>query len=721
MSTIANIEDYSPVLSLIDLGWYLFPLHGVVAGKCTCGVERCGSAGKHPRTKDGHRSATNDRGRILDWIGTYAGRMNWGVSLEPSNLVVIDVDPRNGGDDGLVAFEREHGKLPDTKTNLTGGGGWHFFYANPGGAENLKNYAPKPGVEVKFRGHMVVPPSQHTLGYYRWDVGQPDRPSAAPQYLMHRMLSRGHKTYLDSGMQPIEGLIGAAFLAAGRYLGDCGPGKGRVLCPWSDEHSAQADPDRDSSTVVFAPHAGRKTGYFHCSHAHCLRRLAGLTPAARLTAILEALPPEAVSTACEQVPGAMRQSRMAATEEWERSLQWDARGEKLMSVAGNLSLLLTNSPEWQKTLTYDYSTDKMYWARQPPVIAGLAAPETGAELRDADWIQVAHWALQTKGAKFERGATWDCMVQLAKTNETNSLQAHLNALEWDGTRRLHSWLVECMGAPDTEYTHFVSRAWLIAAVERAFRPGCQADYTLILEGDQGIRKSTLFRILADRWYVGHLPRLDKPDARLALAGAWIVELQELDALSRVEFTAVKAFLTEPSDRYRPPYGHAVVTRKRQCVFGGTTNEREYLDDPTGARRFWPVKTERLDVDWITKHRSHLLAEAVLEWRGGAKAWLESGANQRLERAIEDEQRERGARDPWEDKVRNYLAHPINQGKGVQLSAVLDFLQVPPAQQGKRMAIRIGHLLRGAGWERERTRLPDKSLGYVWLPRDRERE
>lgn len=710
-----SLDKFSLLMRYLEWGWHIFPLHGVVDGLCTCGDKTCGRAGKHPRTQNGHKDATSDRVKLTDWVSKYS-HCNWAVSLEASGLVVIDVDPRNNGDEGFAELVREVGKIPETLTNLTGGGGQHYFFTMPPGASRPKNYVPKQGVDVKASGYMVLPPSTHVVGTYRWDSGQAEKPVVAPQWLVLRKQSKANKTYEDSGIMPAEGVLGAAFLMAGLIVADAGPGKAIVLCPWRDEHTS--DTDGKSSTVVFAPSAGQKFGWFHCSHSHCIQRFNGLTPQQRLQRVLEVLPPDAVAKARANVPGADTAVARLVRLPWEESLQWDPKAERLLPVAGNLALLLSNSEQWKGAVVYDEAKDRMIWGRNAPELTGLVSPKQGELWADGHWIHVAHWMLTNRRVEFRREIVEASVYNQALGTPFNSLHAYLNSLHWDQTERLSTWLSHYCGAPDNEYTRFVGRAWMISAIARAFEPGCQADHMLVLEGGQGIGKTSVFRILGGEWYLGRLANLRDKDALLGLSGNWIVEFQELEALRGTEINLLKAFLTERLDKFRMPYGRAFVDRPRRCVFAGTTNDSDYLEDPTGARRFWPTSLPYVRLEELARDRDQLWAEAFFLYHQGELWYPEHKViTPDLKSAIAREQEYRQSVDPWEPMIEGYLSHQFAiHGTMARVTTVelLGTLQVSPDKMTRRDSLRAGKIVRRLGWHYTTSRDGGK-LYKCWMP------
>jgi putative DNA primase/helicase len=298
------------------------------------------------------------------------------------------------------------------------------------------------------------------------------------------------------------------------------------------------------------------------------------------------------------------------------------------------------------------------------------------------------------------------------------LRDRLNGLAWDNVERLDGWLTDYLGVKKDAYSATVGHKWMIQAVARVMRPGCKADHTLIFEGLQGPGKSTVCETLAldPEWFADGIADLGTKDSAQDLQGKWIVELGELSAVRRGEVERVKAFLTRKSDHYRPSYGRHSQDFPRQCVFAGSTNATAYLTDPTGNRRFWPIKVGLVDHAALRLDVEQLWAEAVAAFRAGERWWLDPTD----ELAAADEQDRRVIGDPWEDLVidaavrihsgtafkkldaKGYI-EPEHLPRTVTTNAVLQVLNVPMERRGRGEETRVGQILAAAGWIRHDNR------------------
>lgn len=208
----------------------------------------------------------------------------------------------------------------------------------------------------------------------------------------------------------------------------------------------------------------------------------------------------------------------------------------------------------------------------------------------------------------------------------NEVRDYLNSLQWDGTPRLDTLFIDYLGAADEPYIRTVTRKAFTAAVSRAMTPGCKYDTMVILSGPQGIGKSTLLDKMSRGWFNDSIRTFEGKEASELLQGVWIVEVGELDAFRRTDVARIKQFLSLRADRFRAAYGRHVKELPRCCVFFGTTNTTEYLQDRTGNRRFWPVDVGQQEPKksvWrdLDDDIDQLWAEATMRWRAGEALFL----------------------------------------------------------------------------------------------------
>lgn len=395
-------------------------------------------------------------------------------------------------------------------------------------------------------------------------------------------------------------------------------------------------------------------------------------------------------------------SDIAAVEfgDWRTKLLRNEAG-KLLPCYENAALLLENSSEWRGVLGYnEFTAGHVLLAAPPtPVTAGI-----GDEIEDHFDIEVTRW-LERRGLMVKPDLSRRVADGIARQRSYHPVRDYLVSLPpWDEKPRIGKWLFAYCGVEScsedhpNHYAEAVGAKFLISAVARIMQPGCKADHLLILEGPQGIGKSTVVRILAgDEWFSDQLADMGSKDSSMQLRGVWIVELSELDVLNRAELARAKAFLSAQSERFRLPYGRRVIQAPRQCVFIGTTNSDTWLKDETGGRRFWPVRCRAIDLARLHADRDQLWAEALFQYRAGASWWLD---DPELVRDAIDQQRERYDADPWQGLVQKWLGGQHD----VSIDDVLtQCLEKPKGQWTQADKNRVGRCLRALGWDRYRVR------------------
>jgi len=329
---------------------------------------------------------------------------------------------------------------------------------------------------------------------------------------------------------------------------------------------------------------------------------------------LERRAKRAASRSVAALGGVTRLHATGGSTAWRDWLAVDNKG-KPRGTAGNVLQVLQHDEGFTGCLAKDVFKGVYLWLKKPPF--QLAGPFP-REVKDADIVVLCRWLEQAHEVFAGLQTVAQVMGAIADHLEVDQLRAWLDSLKWDGRPRIGDWLVRLCGVADSVYARAVGRRTLLALAARGLMPGCKADTMLVLEGPQGRRKSTVLRALAgDDWYTDSVPiHVEDKDAVLALGGKWVIEFGELDRFRRTDRSALKDFMSRLYDRIRLPFGRTPVTMARRCVFFGTTNEAAYLDDATGARRFWPVLVEgEIKVEALRRWREQLFAEAVAAIRG----------------------------------------------------------------------------------------------------------
>ncbi len=305
----------------------------------------------------------------------------------------------------------------------------------------------------------------------------------------------------------------------------------------------------------------------------------------------------------------------------------------------------------------------------------------------------------------------DAVMCVAREHAFDPVRNELRELAWDGMPRLDSVARIILGNGGATEALMV-RKWFIAAVARAFEPGCKADTMLVLQGDeQGVGKSTFFATLGGDYFCDSVQDFEK-DGLLAAHRAWIIELGELDGITRKSAVErIKNVLSRRADDLRRPYARSVETFKRSFVFCGTVNGDAFLYDETGNRRFWTVKVPgAIDIETLRAQRKQLWAEAVEAYRAGEAWWLSA---EQAERAEELSQRFVGRDESWDEKVSRWALGAV--GEITTRRVLVEVLGFEDARIDRKAETRVGVCMRRLGFERVDVR-EGARLRRVYRPR-----
>lgn len=305
---------------------------------------------------------------------------------------------------------------------------------------------------------------------------------------------------------------------------------------------------------------------------------------------------------------------------------------RILPTVHNYSLILQNDPRLKGAIRLNEFTGQVYLCRT--IKAGIDTIENkichdreNGDLMEDEDDSVIRAILDAPcirggyGMVNHIGNLRDAVVNTARKFGFHPVKSYLESLVWDGKKRIDDLLVRYLQLEDNIYTREVGRLMLVASVARIYEPGHKFDFMAILEGPQGIRKSTFIKeIYGENWF-GELDcKLDdKKEIVEQTPGIWGSEAAELDSLKKADAPIIKKFLRKTVFKVRLAYGHRATTYRIQSVFWGSTNETKYLRDPSGNRSFFPLrcivsKGESIDTDALREERGQLWAEALAEYR-----------------------------------------------------------------------------------------------------------
>lgn len=351
---------------------------------------------------------------------------------------------------------------------------------------------------------------------------------------------------------------------------------------------------------------------------------------------------------------AQAEADFADAENWQSLLELEKTGA-VKDTLTNISVILRFDPNLQPIVFNQFKN-------MIDVIGELPWPQVKPGWSDTDVACAKLYFERTYGiwspTKFK-----DALLGVVSVERLyHPVKEYLGSLEWDGKERLDTLLIDYLGAEDTPYVRAVTRKTLAAAVARIYQPGIKFDSILVLNGAQGIGKSTFFARLGKQWYSDSLSIADMRDktAPEKLQGYWILELGELAGIKKMDVETVKSFITRVDDKYRQSYGVTVESHPRSCIIVGTTNrDGGFLRDITGNRRFWPVRVTGAGKyhAWELRDVDQIWAEAIERYKAGEELFLKGSL---ADEAI-TQQRDAMEGDDREGLVAEYLDALLPEG------------------------------------------------------------
>jgi putative DNA primase/helicase len=392
----------------------------------------------------------------------------------------------------------------------------------------------------------------------------------------------------------------------------------------------------------------------------------------------EPIPPPNVIALAGRKPRAKKEPRQRRGD-WTDLLCLTAQGHVRASVA-NVDTVLRHDPAYAGKLRRN--------------LMSAQDEHDGAAMPDESYTRLRIHCGREYGFDPSKDDAIAAIAGVACESAYHPVADYLRSLAWDGQPRISWFLRDVLRAPETPLYQAMIRRWFVAAVARPLRPGCKVDTMLVLQGAQGARKSTLFRALSSPWFVDSSMSLDNKDAYMILSQSWLAEWPELDVVSKASREKVKAFLSSPEDCYRAPYARGVIRVLRTQSIVGTTNAEEFLGDPTGSRRFWPIAVGAIDLELATAWRDQLWAEAVAAFDAGERWWLDE--SEEALRATDAATWEHT--DAWGDVLLPWASTKL---LFTTHEALEDGLSLKPKEITRGHEMRVAELLRRAGYAKRR--------------------
>ncbi|TPQ24923.1 VapE domain-containing protein [Methylomonas koyamae] len=394
---------------------------------------------------------------------------------------------------------------------------------------------------------------------------------------------------------------------------------------------------------------------------------------------------------------------------WQANFHVNDRG-KITPCRANVALILENYAEWQGVLGYNEFSHQVMKLKRPPWGGSIGPWENHDDAALDEWLTRGPFGLVIRSL----GTLAEVVDHVARKHPYHPVREHLEGLPaWDGKTRTLDFLAAFTDNENSDYLRVAGRLFLLGMVKRIYEPGCKFDYMLVLEGQQGLGKSTFFKILGGDWFSETPFDVNTNEGNMRIQGVWLQEMAEMDSFRKAEDTAFKSFLAITRDKFRRPYDRRPIEAPRVCVFGGTTNLRQYLKDITGNRRIWPVWCNAIDNEGLRKDRDQLFAEALHLYRTGERCYPTHEEEREL---FEPEQRMRLIVEGWEELIKVYLSSPEADIRNCNFFTTIDLLTkgvgLERSKVDERAVARMGRIMAKIGWKRLREPSGIRRWGYV---------
>lgn len=619
---------------------------------------------------------------------------NFGVHCE--NRLVIDIDVKKGAP-GKASFAKlctDCGLSPgwekETFLVRTGTGGFHIYLDVPAESTIALYHPDYPGIEFRYGPFYVVgPESVHpdTFELYRVLYGEPGKLLACPDTLLQRII---RPKIAKTGVQPDPGFVDDDPLNVERFkdflatMPVIPKGEGQsnslyvVACRGRDfglsRHKTEEVLEHEYNNIKLVPPVGREE--------------------------LEHVVRSAYKYAREKA-GHLNVAAVFKTAEVGEKIDVGTIGfdyrpntDVPLKTLNNCVNYLVTLPGINDAFRYNSFSGMIEINSSVPWYKERGSQ--GATLSDEDIVLLKYFLTRTARVEFAQQTVLEAVIVAAHKRHYHPIRNYLNALVWDGKPRIDTWLIDYGRAIDTSYTRAIARKTLCAAVRRVMEPGCKWDYMLILEGSQGIGKSTACRILGRNWSGDMNLDPHKPDAIAMMRNKWIIEMSELMSLKWADANSLKSFITRSTDTVRLSYERHAKDYPRQSILLGTVNPEQvgYLKDITGNRRYWMVRWNGMvDLVGLENNCDQLWAEARAMYTRES-LYLEGEAAD-IQTA---EAQARMPEDPMRINVNRWVRDNPEKIE-VACDEILEYIGIPPKSITRSDQSRVAQALVEIGWEK----------------------
>lgn len=420
--------------------------------------------------------------------------------------------------------------------------------------------------------------------------------------------------------------------------------------------------------------------------------------------VLAVLRPANQPDANASSPTDARQQSDGGAHSWVFQLQRSQNGNPLANIS-NTKLVLENDPVFEGVLGYCGFSYRIMKRKPPPFKNGEGGEWTDADTERLRIYLALHYEFTPKASD-----VLGAVLVHAEEHAFHPVRDYLNSLQWDGEKRLPIWLHHYLGVEHSDYCSLVGMYFMISAVARVMQPPVKVDSVLILEGLQGLGKSTILQNLFGEWFTDTPMALGDKDSFQQMQGMWCIELAELDSFNKAENTRAKQFFGSRTDRFRPSYGRMVQTFPRQCVFVGTTNQDSYLKDSTGNRRYWPVLCTNINQQALLRDRDQLWAEALHMYQKKMSWWPAD----KYKYLFEGEQEGRFESDVWESLILKWLK--ANRRTDYSCAEIMEeALKMDPHAMRPPEQKRVGQIMHRFGFSKKKRMVKGKRPAFYFPP------